>query len=104
MKAVRNEAEDNARNPAHNRRTGQRSTQTERGITAQRKREEYCDGVNSQRFEAQREEWKEQHRQPVAVLCERQRVSQRVEDICVEKVKRISEGLVVIPPQHPRHE
>jgi hypothetical protein len=57
--------------------------------------------MDSEGFQAECVERKEQQSYPVAVLAKGECVFQRVKYIRVEKVQGVSESLVVIPPQNP---
>src|SRR5258705_312457 len=60
--------------------------------------------MDSQGACTKRIKWKEEHRDPVRVFAESERVAQRVKQVRVEKTKWIGKSLMIVPPKNPGDE
>src|SRR2546421_3851581 len=98
---VWDEGEDDARNPSHAARCGQRAGEAKRTVAATGEGAERRHAIDRERAQAQREERKKKKGDAVAVLGERKRVAIREEDVGVKEIERVVKGLMVIPPERP---
>src|SRR5688572_2575781 len=99
MKTKRDESKNYPRHPAHRFRARERACESESTVAAQSETEKHGYRVNCQRTQAQREEREKGKRNAVAMFTEGERVTQRIEEIRVEEIERISKRLVIVPPE-----
>ena len=101
MEAEGDEGEYNSGDPRRAVGAGERARQTERAVAAEGEAEKRRDAADRERTKSRGEQGEEQQRDSVVVLAEGERVLVRVEDVRVEEMERIVEGLVVVPPESP---